>query len=159
MVTLVVLMALTVVAVAVTNSNQSQSIMVRNNQFRLETFNVSYSELDAQIDTINKRSLAQGIPAKLIKLVDGVKGDRLWDTAPNEADRIPLLSVTDTNYMDRAVAQEKHGRCKDFGEQMGVGSEIVKCDEIKVESDADLKNTSVSSEQRQVYEYRSLAVQ
>ena len=56
-ITMFVLMVLTVVAISVTSTNQSQSIMVRNNQFRLESFNSSYAEIDAQVDAINTRAI------------------------------------------------------------------------------------------------------
>ena len=49
-VTLVVLLVLTIISVAAIDSNNLQSLMTRNNQFRLETFNASSSEIEAQID-------------------------------------------------------------------------------------------------------------
>lgn len=155
-VTIVVLTALTVVALAVTSSNQTQSIMVRNSQFRLETFNVSYSELDAQIDHINKRKISDGVPAYILRMIDSNVGKRVWDKATNTADRINLRATTNNNYMDRDVAQEYRGICLIFGQQIGAGNEKMRCDDIKIESTADLKNTSVESEQHQVYEYKTL---
>lgn len=155
-VTIVVLTALTVVALAVTSSNQTQSIMVRNNQFRLETFNVSYSEIDAQIDYINKRRISEGIPAYILKMIDNAVGTRVWDKATDTASQISLRATTDNSYMDRDVAQVYRGICVIFGQQIGAGNEKIRCDDIKIESTADLKNTSVESEQHQVYEYTTL---
>ena len=90
-VTLVVILALTVVAIGVTSSNQTQSIMVRNNQFRLEAFNASYSEIQAQLDWINNRELSEGAPDFIIDLIDGVAGGRIDNNANSSGDRSTLL--------------------------------------------------------------------
>jgi hypothetical protein len=156
-ITIFVLMALTVVAISVTSSNQSQSIMVRNSQFRLESFNSSYAEIDAQVDFINKRKISDGVPTYILRLIDGVVGDHvtseLADTSP---DYMPKRSVVDANYVDVNVAQWYRGTCLVFGQQLGSGEEKVACNELKIESDATLKNTSVASNQHQVFEYKTL---
>ncbi len=47
---LTVLFALTVLGLAATDSSNLQAVMVRNNQFRLEAFNASYSEIEDQLE-------------------------------------------------------------------------------------------------------------
>ena len=156
-ITIFVLMALTVVALAVTNGNQSQAIMVRNNQFRLESFNSSYAEIDAQIDFINKRKISDGVPSYIIRLIDGNVGDRVYDEAgTGSADYLPKRSSVAATYIDTDVATWYRGTCLVFGQQLGAGEEKVACNELKVESDARLVNTSIASNQHQVYEYKTL---
>lgn len=75
--TVVVLLGLTIIAITITNSNQTQSILVRNNQFRLEAFNASYTEIDAQIDAINQRTIAAGPPEYVNVLISGNLNDSL----------------------------------------------------------------------------------
>ena len=47
---LVVLLALTMLGLASTDSGNLQSLMTRNNQFRLEAFNTSHTEINAQLE-------------------------------------------------------------------------------------------------------------
>lgn len=156
-ITIFVLMALTVVAVSVTSSNQSQSIMVRNSQFRLESFNSSYAEIDAQVDFINERKISDGIPTYIIRLIDGSIGDHVSSVnGVSSPDYMPKRSVVDANYIESEVAQWYRGTCLVFGQQLGAGEEKVACNELKIESDAALKNTSIASNQHQVFEYKTL---
>lgn len=155
-ITLLVMLALTVVALAVTSSNQTQSIMVRNNQFRLESFNVSYTEIDAQVDALNNRKISDGVPTWLIGLIDGNVGGRVESYSSDPDRTLGLKSTVASTYMQRAAAQEFRGTCLIYGQQAGVGSEKIRCNELEIESEADLVNTSISSEQHQVYEYKTL---
>lgn len=152
-VTMIVLLALTAVAIGVTSSNQTQSIMVRNNQFRLETFNVSYAEIDAQIDAINRRKISEGDPSWMSKLLNNDVGERVWYGATNPADVMTLLVSTPNTFVTRGGAHEYRGNCIIKGEQIGIGKESYQCNEIELESSAKMTNTSVESDQRQVYEY------
>jgi hypothetical protein len=156
-ITIFVLMALTVVAISVTSSNQSQSIMVRNSQFRLESFNSSYAEIDAQVDFINKRSISDGVPTYILRLIDGVVGDEVSSKKTvSSPDYIPKRSTVNVNYIDANVIQQYRGTCLVFGQQLGAGEEKIACNELKIESDVALKNTSVASNQHQVFEYKTL---
>jgi hypothetical protein len=156
-ITIFVLMALTVVAISVTSSNQSQSIMVRNNQFRLESFNSSYAEIDAQVDFINKRKISDGVPTYILHLIDGQVGAKVSSgetvSSPNY---LSQLSSVDVAYIDSEVSQSYRGTCRIFGQQLGAGEEKVACNELKIESDAALVNTNVVSNQHQVFEYKTL---
>ena len=179
--TVVLLLALTVVAITVTTSNQTQSILVRNNQFRLEAFNASYTEIDAQIDAINQRALSAGPPTYVDVLISGDFNQRieagdnqlvLLSTAAsggqgNEPDDLDD-SDNDTSGsgndvevagVARAISQVYRGPCQVFGEEASVNAASVVCNEIRIDSDTQLTNTSVGSMQRQVYEYRSLGSQ
>lgn len=160
MITMFVLMALTVVAISVTSTNQTQSIMVRNNQFRLESFNSSYAEIDAQVDAINTRKISEGVPTYIIRLIDSTVGAEVDNSvAETSADYLPKLSSVDNGYIESSVAQQYRGTCLVFGQQVGAGEEKVVCNELKIESGAVLKNTTVASTQHQVYEYRTLKQQ
>ncbi|MGK0375896.1 MAG: hypothetical protein ACJA2E_002382 [Arenicella sp.] len=157
LITIFVLMALTVVAISVTSSNQSQAIMVRNNQFRLESFNSSYAEIDAQVDFINKRKISDGVPTYILRLIDGVIDDDVNNQEEiTSLDYMPKRSAVDTNYIESNVSQLYRGNCFVFGQQLGAGEEKVVCNELKIKSEAMIKNTSVLSNQNQVYEYKTL---
>ncbi len=151
-ITIVVMLGLTVMALAATNSNQSQSIMVRNNQFRLEAFNISYAEIDAQTYAINKRKLSDGVPNYILPIIDGQSGDKTTLGVNDMA----VLATTPNTYMTREVAHEFLGPCLVFGQEVGEGAEKIRCNELKLESEAKLVNTGVVSDQRQVYEYKTL---
>ena len=158
-ITLVVMLVLTIIAVASTNSNQTQAMMVRNNQFRLETFNTSYAEIDAQVDFVNKRKISDGIPDHVITLIDGVTNQKVWHGAAGDGQserELALLVPTNASELEREITQWYSGVCLVFGEQLGAGIEKIACDEIKIDSDTALMNTRVSSNQFQVYRYKSL---
>jgi len=157
-VTIVVLLGLTVLALATTNSNLSQSIMVRNNQFRLEEFNTSYAEIEGQVDAINVIPLSQGVPDYVISLIDNIV-PRVSSASTDPTTAIDITSPTETNYMDRLVEQVYDGQCFVFGEETGVGNDKIRCDQIRIESQSRLDGRNVGgSDQRQVYRYKTLAL-
>lgn len=151
--TLVVLTALTVVALSVASGNQTQSIMVRNSQFRLEAFNVSLAEIDAQVDDLNKRKLSDGPPNWMNHVLDGEPGERVYSGSAESVTQLPFLSDTPDDFMEKEVAQVFRGNCIAVGFQLGVGKSGVLCNEVIIESEAQLEDTSIDSNQRQVYEY------
>ena len=153
LITMVVVLALSIVAVGVTGGNQAQSLMARNSQFRMESFNASYTEIDAQIDAINKRKISDGLPTWLASTLNHGLGTRMSSAAEETSERIDLKSAVDDRFSNREVAQEYRGNCIIFGQQIGAGKESYRCNEMVVESNAVLKNTSIESEQSQVYEY------
>lgn len=164
--TVIVLLVLTVIAITVTNSNQTQSILVRNNQLRLEAFNNSYTEIDAQIDVINQRSLSQGPPLYVNVLIDGNFNDRLtqgesglelFSQAAQDADDQASDGSTPIGNITRDVAQVYRGSCQIFGEEIGVNTAGVVCNELRIDTNLRLSNTNINSSQSQVYEYRSLS--
>ncbi len=155
LISVVVLLAMTLLALAATNSNQSQALMVRNAQFRMEAFNASFAEIDAQINSINDRSLSDGVPDYINALIDGSVGNELeHDSTPIA---IPQFSLAKNTYMTQTVAQVYRGVCPTFGEQIGAGAEKIRCSELLIDSESTLVNTTVESIQNQVFEYRTLA--
>ncbi len=153
LITLIVVLALSIVAVGVTGSNQAQSLMAKSSQFRMESFNASYTEIDAQIDAINKRKISDGLPIWMAATLNTGLGSRMWSAATDSTERIELLSTSNDQFSNRIVAQEYRGHCVIFGQQIGAGKESYRCNELVVESDVLLKNTSIESKQSQVYEY------
>ncbi|WP_147250883.1 pilus assembly PilX family protein [Arenicella xantha] len=153
LITMVVLIVLTVIAVTATNNSQTQAFMVRNNQFRLETFNASYAEIDAQIDTINKRKLSDGVPSYIIAMTDNAVGTTV---TPANSD-LEIYAPVQNTYMTKVAEQSYRGNCAVFGQQLGAGAEKIRCNEIKILADSKMVNTKIDSTQHQVYEYRTLA--
>lgn len=155
LISVVVLLALTVLALAATNSNQGQFLMVRNAQFRIEAFNASASEIDAQIDAINARSLSDGVPDYINALIDSNVGAEITNGTGTLA--LPQFASAKVSYMTQTVGQTYRGVCPTFGEQVGAGAEKIRCSELLIASGSGLVNTTVRSDQNQVFEYRTLA--
>jgi len=171
--TVVLLLALTLIAITITNSNQTQSVLVRNNQFRLEAFNISYTEIDAQIDAINQRNISQRVPPYIDALIrsdfnqklnEGDNGLELLSTSSVSDAGVDLSSTGLSDEVKAAVAERDialvyRGTCVPPGEAIAEDSKGLVCHELRIEVDTTLTNTSIGSSQRQVYEYISNADQ
>ena len=158
LISIVVMLALTVLALAATNSNQTQAFLVRNAQFRLETFNASFTELDAHVDFINGRPLSAGVPEYVVDLIDGPLGaDINSDGSGFYTEALQFEARTDPGYMDQSVGQTYRGPCAVIGGDLGAGVERIRCDEIVITAESVLVNQeSILSEQHQVYQYLTL---
>lgn len=156
---LIVLLALTMLGLASTTDNRLQSVMVRNDQFRFEAFNASYSEIDAQVDVVNNRTIAQGIPTTIFTLITNGVGSVIssGDSPVILALMTPLDDVTDSGVtytgITKAVSKEYATPCVITGESLAVGSSTNSCFEFRIQSTATLDNTSIGSTQNQVYQY------
>ena len=81
-ITMIVLLVLTMLAVNSTSSNRVQSVMARNNQFQLEAWNKSYSELTARINAINNLPADTGIPDFINRLSETGNNDIFTNLTP-----------------------------------------------------------------------------
>lgn len=159
LISIVVMLALTVLALAATNSNQTQAFMVRNAQFRLETFNASFTEIDGQIDFINERPIADGIPEVIAALIDSPPGTDVNTDGTGAITAIDLefQARAELGYMDQQLSKAYRAPCAVTGSDLGEGVARIRCDEIIMTSSATLINSGdVRSDQNQSYEYRSL---
>lgn len=170
LISVVVLLALTIIALASTNSNQLQTLMVRNAQFRMETFNASYSEIDAQIDIINDRSFA------LIESENGPLGDTgenlggvdtpeyflsllNQNTVSSDGStlfELPIFTAEDGSDIEQVVTQEFVTKTALLGYDLTEGSRPFN-NSLRISSDShisDLKGTK--SNQDQIYNYVTL---
>lgn len=152
-ITIVVLLAVTSLALAATNINQSQGLMVRNAQLRLEVFNASFSEIDAQIDAINSRNLTQGPPNYVLAMIDGAVGTTVNKTTTVA---LPSYAAGDSSKITQVVSQEYVGTCKVLGQQLGEGFEKIQCSNLLIDSESTLIGTAVDSPQNQIYQYQTL---
>lgn len=161
LITVVALLVLTVAALAATNSNQTQSLMVRNSQFRFETFNTSYSEIDGQIDAINSRKLSDGVPNYILAIFDDLPGTSISSKVPTNTILLPIFTPAarpsdSEDYIDQTAEQIYRGTCLTFGQPLGAGAQTIRCSRIEIESSAALADTDIGSDQNQTYEYRIL---
>jgi len=135
-ITITVLLALTILALASTSSNQMQSIMVRNNQFRLEAFNVSYSELDAQIDILNQRDFTEAAPEYINALIttkDELQRLRISSADTNQPgsgtgedlDVVKVRAPNTSPKITQEVGQTYHQSCVVLNEQVGLGDRLI----------------------------------
>ncbi len=154
-VTIVVLLALTTLALAATNTNQSQALMVRNAQLRLEAFNASYAEIDAQIDFVNRNNfVVNNPPAYFLALRNGAVGTAIDDK--NSAVKLPRYAPAEINDIEQEVTQTNKGNCRLLGEQVGKGKEKKECTQFQIDADSTVVDTTIESQQSQVYEYVDL---
>ncbi len=157
-ISIVVMLAMTVLAVAATNSNNTQAFMVRNAQFRMEMFNASYTEIDAQIDTINERLVEDGVPDFLLGLINGGIGTNVNDAGSGSVPlNLAFEAPADAGYVNQEVEMVYRKNCVVQGISLGAGSQPIVCHEIQINSRAELVNQeNVASPQRQVFEYLTL---
>jgi len=159
LITVVVLLVLTIAALAATNSNQTQSLMVRNNQFRLETFNTSYSEIDGQIDDINSGKISDGVPNYILAIFDDLPGASISSDVPTNTILLPIFTPAakpsaNEDYINQSSTLVYRGTCPTFGQPQGEGEETIKCSRLEIQSRAALADTDIDSDQSQIYEYR-----
>lgn len=143
-VVLVVLLVLTLLGVASTDSGNLQSIMTRNNQLRIEAFNASNTEIEARID--DYRAAATGtIPADISTVLDSGKGVTNTLSSPvskNEASK--------NEAFNKEVGLTHTGGCAYYLNSLGSGN---KCYLLTLESDAEHKEITISSDQVQTLSY------
>ena len=137
--------------------------MVRNSQFRFETFNTSYSEIDGQIDAINSRRLSDGVPDYILAIIDNLPGASVNSKTPTNTILLPIYTPAakpsnTEDYIDQTASQTYNGICRTFGAPLGAGAETIRCSQIEIESNADLAETDIGSDQNQTYEYRTLGL-
>lgn len=155
LISVVVLLVLTIVALAATDSNQLQSLMVRNAQFRMEAFNASYTEIDAQIDSINS---SNDQPAYLQAVIDGRISRVVASSDGSSPITLPRLAPAEASYMTQTVEQRYLVQCDVFGDQLGAGQGNIQCAGITINSDSQFTDrTSIESNQRQVFNYKYLS--
>ena len=167
LITVVVLLGLTLIAITLANSNQSQAIMARNNQLRVEVFNASFSEINAQTDAINSRNISEGPPPYIDALVNtdlntvftpGRSGFTVLSQA-RDGFSPSVSSSGDVAPVGVGVELEmvNLGTCLAFGSQIGEGGVAqTRCFQFRLDVEARLDGTEIASEQHQMYQYQTL---
>ena len=140
-VVMVVLLALTVLGLASTDSGNLQQVMVRNNQFRLEAFNTSHSEIEAQVQFYDEVS-----NAPIFVAIDG--GSRL--SSDDEGSTVNLQTSNDQ--FVKEVGLERTSECLTIGNSLGK----YRCSLMRIDSDSSYQNTNIRSDQRQTFTYITL---
>ena len=138
-VVIVVLLALTLVGLASTDSGNLQRVMARNNQFRLEAFNSSHAEITAQLQFYDEQSNAPIFVA--------------IDTGLRQSpDENSLVIQTVNTQIDKEVGLSSEGDCNVFGNSLGK----YRCNLMIVDSESRYPNTNIGSDQRQTFTYITL---
>jgi len=156
---LVVLLVLTILAVSSSETSNLQSLMSRNNQLRMEAFNASNVEIEAQID----RYLAStDTPAEILKVINAGKGS----TADSYSNDI-VIQASDSE-LNQFVELKHEGGCWSFGQQENIGSaNRPVCTQLLLSSNVQLLSPNldssnqriplnIRSNQRQTLEFESL---
>ncbi len=150
-VTLVVLLVLTIISVAAIDSNNLQSLMTRNNQFRLETFNASSTEIEAQIDYYSASDDPLDSPPIDFLLKSGI------DTSLDSEATGSLLVKKSTNPgFTKKLMLTYSGRCATYGATQNInlgGTAGIRgsksCLAFSLDSSAEYDNPTIISEQVQ----------
>lgn len=138
---LVVLLVLTLVGLSSVDSSNFQALMVRNNQFRLEAFNTSFSEIESQLDTYQTKNGK----TYLFKAIDGETVSSVGLT--------PTLPVSNSNSLfTKVVTLSKTSGCPIFDESL---NGFKKCNLMVVDSDSKYANTNIGSDQVQQFSFYS----
>ena len=150
-VVMAILMVLTTLGLASMTDNRMQSVMVRNNQFKLEAFNASYTEINAQVGAINSLSVSQDTPDYLNALIN-INGT----SVSSETSTLNVLSEQTgaENDIDKKVTMtsvNEGGACIVTGDSLN----FVRCIEIEIEVESDINNTSIKSKQFQSILYKT----
>jgi len=149
---LVVLLVLSLLAVASFDSSNLQSLMTRNSQLRLETFNTANTEIEAQLDDFS--STAGVINATIAGLLDTESVTETEILSPKAA--IPQTSVTSVNGFTKTVEVSKDGGCPIYGSQIDSGTGGTGCTSFIISSDATVDNLNIISDQSQTFNLLSL---
>ena len=140
-VVMVVLTALTLMGLAASDSSNLQSIMARNNQFRLEAFNTSNAEIGAQIDYYDEVAVGDN------PIYVAIDGAARIDSLGTDLD----LKTTNTHFT-KEVGLENTGECAIEGNSLGK----YKCNLMLIDSDARYLASNINSLQMQTFSYITL---
>lgn len=141
---MVVLFVLTLLGLAATDSSNFQALMVRNNQFRLEAFNVSRSEIQDQIvaynDDADKEALFYAIDV----------GSKV--STENAGSPSFFTVLYPRQAIDQNISLQRIGGCVVEGNTLGTG---LTCSLVQLDSDASLEGTNIQSQQSQTFSFLS----
>ncbi len=161
-VTLVVLLVLTIIGVSAIDSNNLQSVMTRNNQYRLETFNGSNVEIEAQL-TFYTFSAPDGIAQPIVDLLGGDVGASLaFDSSKTPSENTLAERSTNPSFQ-KEISLKRASGCPVFGSTINTssggeigGSGAKKCSLLQIDSSAGYENPQIKSEQVQTFSILTL---
>lgn len=145
LVTIIVLLGLTVLALASTSSNQTQQLLLRANQENLLVFNAGMSEIDAQITQWNMAASNESpspVFTQMIKEAEqGSPGVSTFDLA--------VLVLTGAELLKKEVTLAYLGHCASSATTAGVQPGILRCDRFELKVVSYIDGTAIRSEQSQ----------
>ena len=146
---MVVLFVLTLLGLAATDSSNFQALMVRNNQFRLESFNVARSEIQDQLNNFQRfEDGGAGDTRALFFAIDtGAKISTTDGSAP-----VALTVRFPRDAIEQDVGLQAVSGC--LVENQSLGSK--QCNLIQLDSDAQVQGTNIGSQQSQTFSFISL---
>jgi len=135
---LVVLLVLTMLAISSSDTSNLQSIMARNSQLRMEAFNASNVEIEAQIDSY----LAGGdTPKEVLKLINQGVGSKEKSSSTGtdiviRSNDSEVLKLLELEYVGGCPTTTKPGSA---GQQLNEGTpNVLSCIKVLLSSDAQL---------------------
>ena len=143
---IVVLFVLTLLGLAATDSSNFQALMVRNNQFRIEAFNVARAEVQDQINDYAR--VVDGGNGQTDALFFAIDANSIVSTADGSAPngfvvRFPTAAV------NQDIALTRIRGCAVEGHTIG----DLRCSVIQLDSDAEVDGTNIGSQQSQTFSF------
>lgn len=113
LVTVIIMLALTVIALAATSNNQLQQKLIQAQQLNLTVFNAGMAEIDAQIAWLNQWALTQGAHPLLHELVKvGVETQRSdLDTDQLLGESLAVIRSKNSQQFEKRVSISYQGMC------------------------------------------------
>lgn len=136
---IVALLVLTLLGLSAADSGSLQSVMVRNNQLRLEAFNASLAEIEAQLDSYEQTDTGKAF------LVDVVQGAVIDET--------DLGLLSNNPAFEKNLTLSSKGGCPNYYNSLGGP---IKCNLIELDSISEYQESNVGSDQVQQFTFYSL---
>lgn len=138
LVVVVALLVLTLLGLSAADSGSLQSLMVRNSQLRLEAFNSSFAEIEAQLESYGDKAAGA---AKVVSVVDGavlLEGD--------------LGVLSKKTMYEKSLRLEGIGGCPYYYNSI---NGIKKCSMIQLSSGSTSSEVNIGSNQEQQFAFLS----
>ena len=144
---MVVLFVLTLLGVAATDSSNFQALMVRNNQFRIEAFNVARAEVQDQLN--NYARVVDGGNGQTASLFFAIDTDSRISTADGSAPNSLTVLFERQGFVNQDVSLDVVRGCPVEGHTIG----DLQCSVIQLDSDAEMDGTNIGSQQSQTFSF------
>jgi len=140
---LVVLLVLSLLAVASFDSSNLQSLMTRNSQLRLETFNIGKAEVDAQAEGFE--STGGNVNTTIAQLID----------TPSPSATVTSTAVSTIPGFSKTATISKDGTCISYGSEINSGTGST-CTNFIIRVTTAADNLNISSGQNQTFTMNTL---
>lgn len=138
LVVIVALLVLTLLGLSAADSGSLQSLMVRNSQLRLEAFNSSLAEIEAQLENYSDKGAGASL---VVSAVDGAV-----------LDQTDLGILSKKTIFDKSLNLEGKGGCPYYYNSL---DGVKKCSLMQLSSSSTSTDVNIASNQEQQFAFLS----